>query len=162
GILSETSSSLTVGIEGYLSGVAAQLDHVDTFSTTRRYFADVNADGIADLVDGSNVLFGRVGPDGTPVYGAAADTPVPIGSGHVDATGLLPDYTADRDRLNDSFPLVDSVRRWTAPYDGTVSVTGAVKLNPDTGDRPEFARPDGVRVAIQHEDSELWSAKIAA
>lgn len=162
GILSETSSSRTIGIEGYVGAVAAQLDHVDTFSTTRRYFTDVNADGITDLVNGSAVLFGRIGADGAPVYGAAADTPAPIGSGRVDTDGLLPDYGKDRERRIDSFPLVDSVRRWTAPYDGTVRVTGAVALARPDGEQEEFADPDGVRVAIQHEDRELWAARIGA
>ncbi|MEU9994643.1 SpvB/TcaC N-terminal domain-containing protein [Streptomyces sp. NPDC050848] len=161
GILSESSSSRTIGIEAYLGG-AAQLDYVDTFSTTRRYFTDVNADGVVDLVDGSSVLFGRVDADGTPSYGAASETPVPIGSGTVDTDALLPDYGADRERRIASFPLIDSLRRWTAPYDGTVRVTGAVALKQAEGDRAEFTDPDGVRVAVQHQDRELWSKRIGA
>ncbi|OLB80539.1 MAG: hypothetical protein AUI14_06360 [Actinobacteria bacterium 13_2_20CM_2_71_6] len=161
GILGETSNSLTVGLEGYLGGVAAQLDHVDTFTTTSRYFTDVNGDGIADLVDGASVLFGRLGPDGTPVYGGSADTPVPIGSAPVDTTGLLADLSADRDREIDSHPLVDTVRRWVAPFDGTVRVSGTVRLVQDTSPaRTAYSRADGVRVAIQHEDDELWSQQI--
>ncbi|MGW0120374.1 SpvB/TcaC N-terminal domain-containing protein [Streptomyces sp. NPDC003327] len=160
GILSESANSLTVGIEGYF-GVAAQLDYVDTVSTTRRYFSDVNADGVVDLVDGSSVRFGRVHTDGTVEYGPASQTPVPIGAGQVDTDGLLPDYTAERERRIDSSPLVDTLRRWTAPYDGTVRVTGAVTLR-ETGEKPEFSEPDGVRVAVQHEDTELWSRRIQA
>jgi RHS repeat-associated protein len=163
GILADQSDSLTLGVEGYIGAVAAQLDDVDTTSTTDRYFADVNGDGITDLVDGGSVLFGRVGADGVPVYGLAADTPAPIGASTVDPNGVLGDFSADRDRKIDSFPLVDSLRRWVAPFDGTVAVTGAVQLrNAGAADRPRFARPDGVRVAIQHEDDELWSQTIAA
>lgn len=160
GIMEESSDSLTVGVEAYL-GVAAQLDHVTTFSTTSRYFSDVNADGIADLVTGSSVLFGRIGPEGTPVYGVSGDTPVPIGTGQVDTDGLLGDLAAEQDRLIDSFPLLDSLRRWVAPFNGTVQITGAVKL-PDGTAAARAASPtaDGVRVAIQHEHSELWSAEI--
>ncbi|MFD5625884.1 SpvB/TcaC N-terminal domain-containing protein [Streptomyces sp. NPDC127072] len=161
-LLSETSTSRTVGIEGYLGSAAAQLNHVDTFSTTERYFTDVNADGILDLVNGSSVLFGRVGSDGTPVFGTAADTPVPIGSGQLDTDGLLPGYGEDRERRIDSFPLVDSVRRWTAPYDGTVRVSGSVTLEELPEELEEFADPDGVRVAVQHEDQELWAARVGA
>lgn len=160
-IMSGQADTLTLGVEGYLGGVAAQLDHVDTTSTTDRYFTDVNGDGITDLVNGGGVLFGRVGPDGTPVYGVSADTPVPIGSVPVDPSGLLDDFGADRERRNASFPLVDTVRRWVAPFDGTVSITGAVQLlPPEAGAR--FAHPDGVRVAVQHENDELWSQTIAA
>lgn len=158
GILSESSETTTVGVEAYL-GVAAQLDHVDTFTRTDRYLTDVNADGITDLVDRGSVLFGRIGPDGTPVYGVSGDTPVPIGSAPVDKDRLLRDYTADRERQIDSHPLVDTVRRWVAPYDGTVAVTGAVRL---VEDADRSARADGVRVAVQHESAELWSHQIAA
>ncbi|WP_344883499.1 SpvB/TcaC N-terminal domain-containing protein [Nonomuraea antimicrobica] len=162
GIFGETASTRTVGTEAYPGAGAVQLDYVDTISTTERYFSDVNSDGVTDLVNGEGVLFGRVGPDGTPVYGAASDTPVPVGDSEVDGDGLLPDYAADRERRIASFPLVDSLRRWTAPYDGTVRVSGAVRLAEPGGDLPAFARPDGVRVAVQHEGTELWSARIQA
>ncbi|OLE27142.1 MAG: hypothetical protein AUG49_06140 [Catenulispora sp. 13_1_20CM_3_70_7] len=163
-ISSAKSDSLTLGVEGYLSAVAAQLDYVDTTTTTDVYFEDVNGDGIPDLVKGGTVLFGRVGADGVPAYGLSGDTPVPIGSSTVDASGVLGDFSAQRDRQIDSFPLVDGVRRWVAPFDGTVAVTGAARLlAPGPGDtRPAFAAPDGVRVAIQHEGTELWSRSIAA
>ncbi|MFE7033661.1 SpvB/TcaC N-terminal domain-containing protein [Streptomyces sp. NPDC057621] len=159
GIFRESTSSRTAGIESYLAG-AQQLDHISTVSTTQRYFADVNADGVVDLVNGSAVVFGRVGADGEVTYGSAADTPAPIGTGTVDAAGTLPDLTAERERRIASFPLVDSVRRWTAPYDGTVAVTGTVTLEEVAGELPEFADPDGVRVAVQHENRELWSARV--
>ncbi|MET9736101.1 SpvB/TcaC N-terminal domain-containing protein [Streptomyces sp. NPDC006458] len=162
GILGGTSTSRTVGVEGYLGGIAAQLDYVDTVSTTRRYFSDVNADGVVDLVDGSSVLFGRVEDDGSLAYGTADRTPVPIGAGAVDTDGLLPDYSAERERRIESSPLVDTVRRWTAPYDGTVRITGTVALGQAPADEADFADPDGVRVAVQHEDRELWSARIGA
>ncbi|MEV0387957.1 SpvB/TcaC N-terminal domain-containing protein [Nonomuraea sp. NPDC050643] len=160
GIFDQSSSSRTVGVEAYPGAAAVQLDYVDTISTTDRYFSDVNADGIADLVNGESVLFGRIGADGVPVFGAVGDTPVPIGGSEVDAEDLLPDYAADRARREQSFPLVDTVRRWTAPFDGTVAVTGPVTLAEVEGDLPAFADPDGVRVAVQHENTELWSARI--
>ncbi|WP_369034861.1 SpvB/TcaC N-terminal domain-containing protein [Streptomyces adonidis] len=159
GLLRESASTRTVGVESYFGG-AQQLDYVSTVSTSRRYFTDVNADGVMDLVNGSAVLFGRVGSDGEVTYGSAADTPVPIGTGPVDAEGVLPDLAAERERRIASFPLVDSVRRWTAPYDGTVAVTGTVALEQVADALPEFADPDGVRIAVQHEDRELWSARI--
>src|SRR5262249_60110294 len=68
---------------------------------------------------------------------------------------------ATRDRLIDSFPLLDTVRRWVAPFDGTVDVSGAVKLADDTAAaRAASTTADGVRVAIQLEDAELWSDQI--
>ncbi|HEX6686665.1 MAG TPA: SpvB/TcaC N-terminal domain-containing protein, partial [Candidatus Limnocylindrales bacterium] len=158
--MDETSNGLTLGIEAYPGAGALQLDHVTSFSTTSRYFSDVNGDGIADLVDGGTVLFGRLGPGGTPVYGISADTPVPVGAGQVDA-GLFGDFAADRERFIDSYPLLDTVRRWVAPFDGVVRVDGAVALAASTaGARATSQRADGVRVAIQHENAELWSEAI--
>jgi hypothetical protein len=155
---------LTLGIEGYLSGVAAQLDYVNTFATTSQYFSDVNGDGITDLVDGSRVLFGRIGPDGVPVYGVSGDTPVPVGSGQVDTTGLFGNFDADRQRMEQSFPLLDTVRRWDAPFDGTVKVEGPVSLSAATAAdaRAASTTADGVRVAIQDENAELWAERIGA
>ncbi|MEJ3748544.1 SpvB/TcaC N-terminal domain-containing protein [Actinomycetes bacterium KLBMP 9797] len=162
GILRENSETVTVGVESYV-GVAAQLDHVDTFTTTDRYLSDVNGDGITDLVNGEAVLFGRIGPDGAPVYGVSGDTPVPIGAVPVDAGELLADFTADRERQIDSHPLVDTVRRWVAPFDGTVRVSGDVRLVEDTSpERAAYTKADGVRVAVQHEGGELWSRQIGA
>lgn len=162
GIMAESSNTLTLGVEGYAGAVAAQLDYLTTFSTTSQYFSDVNGDGIADLVTGSSVLFGRIGDAGTPVYGVSGDTPVPIGTGTVDTAGLLPDLSADQQRLIDSFPLLDTVRRWVAPFDGTVSIAGAVSLSDQTAAaRAASPTADGVRVAIQREDAELWSTTIA-
>ena len=163
GISSEQSNTLNLGIEGYLGAVAAQLNHMSTFATTSQYFSDVNGDGITDLVTGSTVLFGRIGPGGTPVYGVSGDTPVPITSTALDTGGLFGDFAQERERLVDSFPLLDSVRRWVAPYDGTVRIGGAVRLSPDTtAARAASRTADGVKVAVQREDTELWREAIAA
>ncbi len=163
GVAQSDNNSLTLGVEGYLGAVAAQLDYVLAFASNNQYFSDVNGDGISDLVAGSSVLFGRLNASGVPVYGVASDTPVPITSGHVDATDLFGSFAQDRDRLNDSFPLLDSVRRWVAPFDGTVKIEGAVKLADGTAAaRAASTTADGVRVAIQHEGTELWSQQIGA
>ncbi len=159
GISSETTSSGTVGIESYF-GVAAQLDDVSTTTTSDEYFSDVNGDGITDLVTNGQVLFGHLDADGHPTYTAnSADTPVPIGSGTVSGT-LVGDQTAQFQQRQDMFPLMDSVRRWTAPYDGTVRVEGLVRLVQDSPQRVADPNADGVRVTIQHNDTELWAQRI--
>ncbi|MCX4755205.1 SpvB/TcaC N-terminal domain-containing protein [Kitasatospora purpeofusca] len=162
GLTREHTASFTVGAEGYPS-VAAQLDDVNTFTVTDRYFADVNGDGITDLVDGSSVLFGRIGADGTPVYGLSSQgTPVPVGRGGVDASGF-PGFDEQRQRLTHSNALLDTVRRWVAPFSGTVRVEGAVRLAPGTAQaRAASQTADGVRVAIQAGGTELWSDRIEA
>ncbi|MDQ3786657.1 MAG: sugar-binding protein, partial [Actinomycetota bacterium] len=160
GISSEDSSSGTVGVESYF-GVAAQLDYVSTTTTSDRYFADVNGDGITDLVNNGGVLFGRMDADGHPTYTPdSAQTPSPVGGGAVNGP-VVGDRTAEFERKVDAFPLLDGVRRWIAPYDGVVAVDGRVRLVEDTGPaRAAYRKADGVRVAIQHEDTELWSQRI--
>ncbi|WP_225850198.1 SpvB/TcaC N-terminal domain-containing protein [Streptomyces sp. HPF1205] len=163
GFTREHALSFTVGVEGYPGAIAAQLDDVNTFSVTDRYFSDVNGDGITDLVDGTSVLFGRIGADGRPVYGLSSQgTPVPVGGGSVDASGF-PGFDEQRQRLAHSNALLDTVRRWVAPYSGTVRIDGAVRLAPETaGARAASQTADGVRVAIQHEGTELWADRITA
>ncbi|HEX6683468.1 MAG TPA: SpvB/TcaC N-terminal domain-containing protein [Candidatus Limnocylindrales bacterium] len=161
GIMGESSDTLTLGIEAYFGGVAAQLDYINTFSTTDQYFSDVNGDGISDLVTGASVLFGRIGPSGVPVYGLNGDTPAPITPGTIDPTGIFGDFGPDRERLIDSFPLLDTVRRWVAPFDGTVRVEGGVRLSPQTAAARAASRSaDGVKVAIQLENDVKWSDTI--
>ncbi|QFZ21108.1 SpvB/TcaC N-terminal domain-containing protein [Saccharothrix syringae] len=160
GISAERTSSGTVGVESYF-GVAAQLDYVSTTTTSDRYFADVNGDGITDLVNNGGVLFGRLGADGVPTYSAnSADTGVPVGPGTASGT-IVGDQTAEFERQVDTFPLLDGVRRWVAPFDGTVRVDGRVRLPEDNSpERAAYRKADGVRVAIQHQDTELWSQRI--
>jgi RHS repeat-associated protein len=156
GISTESSRSGTSGVESYI-GVAAQLNHVSTTSRSDRYFSDVNGDGITDLVSNGSVLFGFLDADGNPSYSANSnDTPVPIGDGTASGD-IVGDQTAEFERQVDSFPLLDSVRRWVAPYDGVVAVTGGVRL---VGDPGTDRTADGVRVAIQHENAELWARRI--
>jgi len=159
-ISSDKTRSRTVGVESYF-GIAAQLDYVSTTSTSDRYFADVNGDGITDLVNNGGVLFGHLGPDGHPAYSAnSLDTPVPVGTGGVSGP-VVGDQTAEFERAVDASPLLDGVRRWIAPFDGTVRVDGRVRLVPDTSpERAAYRAADGVRVTIQHEDTELWTQRI--
>ena len=160
GISSESSQSGTVGIESYF-GVAAQLDYVSTTTRSDEYFADVNGDGINDLVTNGSVLFGHLDANGHPVYTANSnDTPVPVGTGTVSGSPVG-DQTAVFQQRQDLFPLMDSVRRWVAPYDGTVRVDGLVNLVQNTSpQRAAYRNADGVRVTIQHNDTELWAQRI--
>ncbi|MFJ6438442.1 SpvB/TcaC N-terminal domain-containing protein [Streptomyces sp. NPDC091416] len=160
GISRERTLSGTAGIEAY-AGVNGQLDYVSTTTTSDRYFTDVNADGIADLVNNGGVLYGRLGADGKPSYGTdSSGTPAPVGSGAASGT-IVGDQTEAFERVVDNSPLMDSVRRWVAPYDGTVKVEGPARLVKDTGaERAAYEKADGVRVTIQHNDTELWAQRI--
>src|SRR5262249_7232461 len=126
------------------------------------YFADVNGDGITDLVSNGQVLFGFVNAAGGPTFSAnSTDTPVPVGLGAIDTTNLLEDASALVAARAQQFPLLDTLRRWVAPYDGTVNINAPVHLIQDTSPaRAAYTGADGVRVAIQLEGAELWSTTI--
>ncbi|CRK58109.1 Mll6838 protein [Alloactinosynnema sp. L-07] len=161
GISTERTLSGTIGIESYVLTTSAQLDFVGTTTTSDRFLHDVNGDGITDLVNNGGVLFGYLDANGQPAYSAdSARTPAPVGGGAV--TGeIVGDQTAQFNQQVDNSPLLDSVRRWVAPFDGNVRVDGRVQLTQDPSPaRAAYTKADGVRVTIQHKDAELWAQRI--
>jgi hypothetical protein len=159
----ERVTSTTVGAEAFI-GVAVMVDANRATNRADTYFTDVNGDGLMDLVSGGQVLFGFINAAGVPTFSAnSADTPVPIGVGAIDATNLLEDAAAVVAERAQQFPLLDTLRRWVAPYDGVISINAPVRLVQDTTvPAAEQEGADGVRVAIQLEGAELWFTTIAA
>jgi RHS repeat-associated protein len=118
------------------------------------YFTDVNADGFPDFVSGGTVYFNRLDADGVPTFqtgstGTVVPLPVDGGAPTVEVD-QLDEIQADLTALS---PPVDTVRRWTAPTSGTVSISAPVSLVADSPD-------DGVRVAIQHNGNELQATNL--
>ena len=162
-ISKERSNTVSFGPEEYLVGNGL-INHANTFSTGSLYLSDVNGDGLPDLVSDGQVLFNHLDTNGVPTFSPdSSSTPVPIGPGAVDSTDIISDYESVYQQSIDNFPLQDSLRRWVAPYDGQIQITGTVALLQDTSAaRSEYSTADGVRVAIQHNGSEVWATSIAA
>jgi RHS repeat-associated protein len=122
------------------------------FSWTNNYFSDVNGDGLVDFVRGGQVYFNTLNAANIPTFStSSAGTDIPL------AASALPDLTSEElSELSDTLalqsPPVDTVRRWVAPFDGTISIVAPVTL---TG-----ASADGVRVAIQHNGGEIVDANL--
>ena len=118
------------------------------------YFSDANGDGLPDYVSGGTVWFNHLDANGMPTFiqNSSADTPVPIvdSAANVD---LPQDVTDIQGKLEKANPLVDTVRRWTAPFTGSVLIDAPVTLAPITG-----TSTDGVRVAIQQNMDEIDTA----
>jgi RHS repeat-associated protein len=154
-----TSNEYSFGPEAYFD--ANVLTNTSQgFTTENTYFQDVNGDGLPDLVENGRVLFNHLDANGIPTFTPnSADTPVPIGGGTVDTSGIsIPPL---EQQASASDPLVDTLRVWTAPYTGTVSIAGGVTLIQDTSAaRAQYTTADGVRVAIQQNGAELWSTTI--
>src|SRR6185503_20787569 len=115
----ESSVTTSFGGEVYVGvgNVGANLlaNHADTFTTGSVYFADVNGDGLLDLVNGATVLFNHLDNNHVPTFTAnSGETPVAIGQLKIDGNGIVEDLDAVYQAMVDNAPLVDTVRRWEA------------------------------------------------
>lgn len=184
GISSEFTSSFFFGPEAHF-GLSGLESNAWTWADQSAYLADANGDGLIDLVDANAglVSFNHRDAGAPPRFDTdSSDTPVPVNLGVVDTDGILGEPRACRggltpcvvdfdcpkpgdtciplaDLLVDMYPLVDTVRRWVAPFDGRVAVSGDAALASAAGCE-RYAAADGIRVAIQHNGAELWSARI--
>ena len=152
----ESNFMFSVGPELYF-GVSLMYNHAWAWTWGKAYFTDVNTDGLPDFIDQGIVYFNHLNASNQPVFTENnADTAVPIDGGSIDPS-LTPDLSAIEAQIRAQAPLQDVLRRWVAPYSGQVKVEGDVQLLPPAADKPAG---DGVRVAIQHQGAELWSAII--
>jgi RHS repeat-associated protein len=150
-----SSSTFTAGAQAFVGPAAGIRDVQRSRISESIYLTDVNGDGLPDLVSGGSVLFNRLDANGEPSF--APDSPTPLGSGAPSNTsGLITVTPEERAEAEAAFHLVDSLRRWVAPFTGTIDITGQVALT-QAGD----AAADGVRAAIQLEDTEVFSLIIA-
>ncbi len=152
-----SSFTFTAGGEVFVGtiglGAAGLFDVSHSRVGEQIYFADVNGDGLPDLVNNGAVLFNRLDANGNPSF--APDSPTPLGTGAATNTaGLITTPPVDQA----AFPLVDSLRRWVAPFTGTIDITGQIVL---TQTANADAAADGVRAAIQLENTEIFSVTIA-
>ncbi len=159
----ENHSMSSFGPEVYLGVFFVGANSSSTDTESPIYFRDVNGDGLVDLVRNGGVLFNRI-VAGVPTFDPdSAHTPYPIGEASVTAGLLTAEMQAMAARQDAANPKVDTLRRWVAPYSGTVAITAPVALLQDTSpQRDGYLTADGVRVAIQVNTAELWSETIAA
>jgi hypothetical protein len=115
------------------------------------YFTDANGDGLPDYVSVGHVWFNHLDANGTPIFvkDDSSATLVPIDD--TGATTTLPDDVVEvQNKLTAANPLVDTVRRWTAPFNGTITIDAPATLAPLNG-----TSLDGVRVAIEHDGANV-------
>ena len=166
------TSTTTIGGKGYVGvysfTIEGGVDWMTSTSRTTHYFADVNGDGLVDLVNNGHVYFNHIvyGSDGKPrptFTNTSVDTPSPINNNGAISTVVLDAITEDMDTLVESSPMQDVVRYWVAPMDGTVCIDGTVTRQQPSGiyDQEEYAQADSLHVAIEHGGSEIWGRSIA-
>ena len=160
GFLKENSTTKTWGWEAHagsppLSGYTGG-EKGETKSFTTTYFADVNADGLVDIIH-NYIAYINVPFNGVPFF-------TPITSEKVYIGGSTCDYLLYNGTINDSILIQDgkgnkignddftheTVRMWIAPYDGNINVSAPIKLIEDTSTlRKNSYYADGVRYFIQ-------------
>lgn len=131
------------------------MDIMSSKTTITHYFADVNSDGLIDIVANGQVYFNHI-EDGVPTFTlSSAVTPSPINNKGVVDTTCMADLNEPIDTLIKYSPMQDVVRVWEAPYDGKFRIISSVNyiIPVDTINK------DGVRVAIQfaNKNIERWS-----
>ena len=161
-ISKDNTTTTSAGAESYfLANIMA--NYSTSVTTGSNYFSDVNSDGLIDFVESSQVLFNHI-EDGIPVFTPdSGDTPHPVVAGAADTDGIIQGLENLYEEMIDNNPLIDSVRVWTAPFSGTVTISAPVNLVPiNTEEREKYTTADGVRVAIQKGSQELWQTDIDA
>jgi RHS repeat-associated protein len=154
GLPEEESFGVSIGPEAYFFVGDAMYHHGWSFNKARSYFSDVNGDGMIDFVDNGTIYFNRLDTNKQPFFApTSAGTAVPITDQSI-SSAVNVDDSAYEAAARQRFPLQDTLRRWIAPWDGTVAINAPAVL------RNAADSPDGVRVAIQKNGGELWSATI--
>lgn len=155
-----------VGHGNFVATVGAEKSKTKTKTTD--YFLDVNGDGLPDFVSNGKVYFNHVvkGSNGTAVptfsvESSKTENPIVYDVSKIDTSVGEPTEEEQEEVLSNS-PMIDMVRVWEAPMDGQVSISGSVSLIAPTGDydEEEYAKADGVRVAIQKGGKEHWQKSI--
>ncbi len=158
------TTSNAYGAEGNPPFAYVGFEYTRAVSTNNTYFSDFNADGLLDIAQNGQVWFNHLDANGDPSFtNNSADTPSPIlSSGSFDDDLFVID-PAELEAAIDQHPLHDVVRMWEAPFDGLIDVEAAVRLLlPSDPLAQSYTADDGVSLAIQLNDTELWRGNIEA
>ena len=127
------------------------IDTEFSWSDTDTYFADVNGDGLVDIVHKRKVYFNcpkYVNGVFVPYFSlSSSESPSPIiATGTIDTSDTEVSQE-EKAHLLENSPMVDMVRVWVAQYDGNISITGPISLLPPYEDDEDGS--DGIWYSIQ-------------
>ena len=145
------STNADVSVEIGLANAGISYSKTKDQDKTITYLNDFNSDGLVDIAKNGVVYFNHIGEDGKPeFYPSSTGTANPIlgtNAGLLDV--FKPNYEAERDSLEDEYPLNDAVRMWRAPFGGRIHINSVVKKLKSEG--------DGVIFSIQNEKKLLYT-----
>jgi len=146
---------VTGGIEAYF-GVVGVFNVGGSWDFAQSYFNDLNNDGLPDFVLGTEVYFNHLDCGGAgfadkelciPTFSkddSQTRVPLTVQSIPLDNT----DVAEQVQRMRELAPPVDTVRRWVAPWTGTVDIAATATLSAPPED--ETLGGQSVDLAIQH------------
>src|SRR5690606_5018176 len=144
-----SKSDLTPSISGF--GISKSWSSGKTLSETNIFLTDANADGLIDYVKNKKVYFNRIDPNsGLPTFTTnSLETPnVIYKEGEVDNSVLneLPDLSLGND-------LMDVVKVWVAPKNGTINISGTISKN-------FIGIENGIRYSIEKSTNTIYKNNI--
>jgi RHS repeat-associated protein len=166
-ISTDTSKANMIGGGASVVGMGGSVNQTTVKSTQNRYMIDVNGDGLPDLVDDGTVKFAHRSYDASGntkiTYSCSSnDTEVEVGLAKVPDLDSIEQLAADK-YMNDlqASPLVSVIKRWEAPYTGTIKIEGDVMLRNGGDEMAAYTTKDGVWASIQQNGAELWRLQIS-
>jgi RHS repeat-associated protein len=172
---SQTSNTNGWGIQGVV-GIGPvsgnrSFNYATTKGTTKRYFADVDGDGLSDFVDDGEVKFNKLNSYGEIEFIQPEGDTIYIGGscGYIVHSGAINDSISiglpNNDDLDWERRMMSHqpVRMWKAPYKGSITINAPIQLVEDTSEsRKQATSPDGVSYTIQHNSNQLYKGHISA
>nr|WP_228530548.1 MULTISPECIES: toxin TcdB middle/N-terminal domain-containing protein [Myxococcaceae] len=157
----ETGESVNAALQATFSGFSANVGTTSSWTRSSTFTLDADGDGLVDFVNGGTILFNQ--PRGTPQCNAGSFcfSPTKAVTGALDfgnlagAKDLFQDDPAVAQAARDverDFSPSDALQEWTAPFTGTVDISGALAWLP--GRSLTGMDADGVRLRI-YRNSEL-------
>jgi RHS repeat-associated protein len=154
---SESGDNFNFGLQTVFGPVFANVGGSFNFSSSDAFLIDADGDGLPDFVGGGQVLFNFPrscsGPGCCPAGQFCFGTTKPLGGSATftnlaDTASLLSGDTAlgaARRAVRDQTPPNDAMLEWTAPFEGTVNLSGEIGWahSPPTG-----PGRDGVRLRL--------------
>jgi YD repeat-containing protein len=158
------TTSNSFGAEGNPPFSFVGYEYTNSKTSTETYFADINGDGLLDIVKNRQVYFNALNGQGHPTFSlSSAGTPSPLPVEGGGDEGLFEEDPAELEARIDQYPLQDVVRMWRAPFSGVVRVEAPVQWMPASDPvADDYQLDDGVSATIQLNGTELWRQRIEA
>lgn len=115
---------------------------------TQTYIADVNGDGIMDIIRNKTVYFGYLTSNGVRYSTNSGNTPNRIDGGVAVQGGGMSNPEDEEPEIRQQNPVMEIVKVWKAPYDGAVKLNLRAFLQAFPDPENEY-NEDGIRLRVE-------------